>query len=99
VLDDVSVDDAWAVIYPPSYQPPEPPEGEDGEPQIVDENLHTITLLSQADNWRGAQYSNFREPGMYRVVVYADDDEGEEAYARTLEVWVGHKLYLPLVIK
>jgi hypothetical protein len=77
--------------YWPSYQPPEESEG------IVDEYLETIQLLPQEDNWRAARYSNFRERGRYRVVVHALDEQGAEAYAHTLEVWVGPVLYLPLV--
>ncbi len=93
VLDDEEVDRVWAVIYPPSYQPPEPGE------ELVQEPLSTIVLLDQGNDWYAATYSGFDELGTYRVVIYAEDDDGREARPLAMEVWIGWQVYLPLVVQ
>jgi PKD repeat protein len=91
VLDDEGVDDVWAVIYPPSYDAPEPGE------EMVDEIVPTIMLQSQGnDDWYAATYTGFVEPGVYTVVVYAEDFD--HLSARPVALKVG-RLYLPLVLK
>ncbi len=94
VRDDVAVDNVWAVIYPPSYQAPT--EGE----ELVQEALPTTVLLDQGNDWYGARYDGFREPGTYRIVIYADDNEDVDARPVSVSVTIaGGNLYLPLVAK
>ena len=94
VRDDVAVDSVWAVIYPPSYRAPT--EGE----ELVQEALPTTVLLDQGNDWYGARYDGFREPGTYRVVFYADDNEDVDARPVSVSVTIaGGNLYLPLVAK
>lgn len=93
VLDDDLVGHVWAVIYPPSYRPPATGE------QIVSEALPTIMLLNQGNDSYAAAYTGFDEVGVYRVVVYADDNTGVEARPVAIEVRTGWKVFLPLVRK
>jgi hypothetical protein len=90
VRDDVRVRRVWAVIYAPSYRPP-PPGSE-----MVREDLPTIILLNRGDDWYGATYAGFTERGVYRVVVYAEDDAGLEARPVALEVRTGWQAFMPL---
>ena len=91
VLDDERVRRVWAVIYPPSYQPPGTGE------ELVRETMPTIVLLDQGSDWYGAIYSGFDEMGTYRVVIYAEDDDGLEARPLAIEVTTGWPVYLPLI--
>jgi PKD repeat protein len=93
VRDDEGVDDVWAVIYPPSYQAPEPGE------EMVDEVLPTIVLQPQQgrDDWYAALYTGFLEQGVYTVVVYAEDFD--DLAARPVAIEIGRAVYLPLVMR
>ncbi len=93
VRDDVRVRRVWAVVYPPSYQPP--PVGE----EMVAETLPTIVLLDQSSGWYGAIFTGFDEAGFYRVVIHAEDDSGMEAQPLAIEVRTGWKSYLPLLLR
>jgi hypothetical protein len=96
VLDDESVDQVWAVVYPPSYTPPK--AGVELQP-VISEELHTMRLTDQGNNVYGTTYPGFSEEGTYRVVVYAEDEDGLEARPVAIEVRVGDPplLYLPYV--
>jgi len=93
VLDDDNrgVPWVWAVIYPPSYQPPPTSE------EWPDEQSPTIVLLDQHDGWYAASYPGFDELGRYRIVLHAKDNEGLEARPVSIMVRTGPTLYLPLV--
>jgi CSLREA domain-containing protein len=93
VLDDQSVSQVWAVIYPPSYQPPTTGE------EIVSEPLSTIVLLNRGGGWYDSTYVGFTETGLYRVVVYATDNTGLQAQPVSLDVRNGWKVFLPAVLK
>lgn len=92
VRDDVDVDSVWAVIYPPSYTAPSESE------ELVQEVLPTIVLLDQGNDWYGARFDAFNERGTYRVVFYADDNQGVHARPVSVSVQLGsNEVYLPLV--
>jgi hypothetical protein len=103
VLDDQAVLQVWAVIYPPSYEPPQISE------QLTQVTVPTIVLLEQENNWYAAAYNDFDEPGMYRVVIYALDSDGLEGQPVTRTITVSHdnndpehdamRLYLPLIVQ
>jgi hypothetical protein len=94
VLDDVIVRRVWAVIYPPSYQPPAVGE------KMLRETLPTIVLQDQGNGGYAAVYAGFDQIGVYRVVVvYAEDDNWLEAQPLTVEVRTGWNVFLPLVIE
>ena len=95
VRDDQGIDDVWAVIVPPSYAPPEtsdelvPLEGEDLPAPI--------RLQAVGDGIYRATYAGFEEPGVYRVIIYADDNTGLQAQPVTVEVSTARKSFLPLI--
>ncbi len=91
VRDDVSVKRVWAVVYAPSYIAPT-----DGE-ELVKEVLPTLVLLPQGQNSFAATYTGFDEKGLYRIVIYAEDDEGLEARPLALEISTGGQLFLPAI--
>jgi hypothetical protein len=93
VLDDEAVAFVWAVIYPPSYQPPPPGE------ELISEALPTIVLSAQGNDVYSALYTGFHEVGLYRVVVHAMDNDLREARPVTLEVRTGWNAYLPLILR
>jgi hypothetical protein len=93
VRDDTGVSEVWAVVYPPSYQPPQPGETE----ELVLESLTTVPLSDgDGDGVYSALYDGFDETGAYRVVVHAVDGEGLMGRPKGAEV---HRLYLPLVVR
>ncbi len=83
----------WAVIYPPSYQPPASSD------ELVNETLPTIVLLNQGNNSYAATYAGFSEIGVYRVAVYAEDADFLQAQPYVLQIRTGWKVYLPAVLK
>ena len=93
VRDDERVKRVWAVIYPPSYQPPL-----DGE-ELVNEIWPTIVLQNQGNEEYAATYTGFDEMGVYRVVVHAEDDNGLEARPVLIEMRTGWEVYLPMVLR
>lgn len=92
VRDDKRVKRVWAVIYPPSYQPPVA-----DSPEMVQEVLPTIVLQSLGSGQYAASYTGFSEKGEYRVVVYAEDDEGLEARPADLQVRTGYGVFVPAI--
>jgi hypothetical protein len=96
VRDDVDVLSVWAVVYKPSYQPPDPEETE----EMPQEDLPTVTLLDQnGDDVYSGVYEGFDERGMYRVVVYAVDGQELMARPQEIELRTSWALYLPMVLR
>ena len=82
---------AWAVIYPPSYRPPA------NSAEMVPETLEKVDLtVGSGDLFQGV-YSNLSEPGRYRIVVHAEDENGLRARPASIEFVVGEQLFLPLL--
>jgi hypothetical protein len=95
VVDDKGIVSVWAVIYKPSYVPPDP----NGQ-EMPQENLPTITLLDQdGDGVYSALYEGFDEVGAYRVVVYAVDVENINGNPKEVKLQNGWSLQLPIVIR
>ena len=104
VLDDEEVDNVRAVIYPPDYAAPT--QGEEMVRISGQEVLRTVVLLDQGKDWYAVTYPGFSESGVYRIVLYAEDNSGLQAQPRAYELVVGdtgpispsqHFSYLPLV--
>lgn len=93
VRDDLKVADVWAIIYPPSYVAPTTGEA------LVQESLDTMKLLDQGNGWYGANYAGFAEIGAYRIVVFAEDEQGMLARPVAITVETGHRLFLPLITR
>jgi hypothetical protein len=86
----------WAVVYKPSYEPPDPGEVE----EMPQEDLPTVALLDlDRDGVYSGVYEGFDELGEYRVVVYAVDGEGLEGRPKQVEVTTGWQVYLPVVMR
>ena len=93
VRDNERVKRVWAVVYPPSYQSPTDNE------ELIHEVLPTIVLQNQGGEWYAATYVGFNEVGSYRVVIYAEDDDGLEARPVVIEMRTGGEVYLPLIVR
>ncbi|MBE2233352.1 MAG: hypothetical protein IAE85_07655 [Anaerolinea sp.] len=93
VLDDTRVRRVWAVIYPPDYTPP--PSSD----ELVTEVMPTIVLQPGADNVYAAEYTGFDQQGAYRVVIYAEDEDGLPAQPVPVIVNSGSRALLPLIVR
>ncbi|MBX3012891.1 MAG: hypothetical protein KF832_15355 [Caldilineaceae bacterium] len=91
VRDNKRVRRVWAVIYPPSYRPPT------NSQELIPETLPTIVLQLQSTNTFGSEYPGFDESGLYRIAVYAEDDDGLVALPKIITVQNGQQLFLPFV--
>jgi hypothetical protein len=80
---DLSQGDVWAIVYPPSFEEPEPsPDG-----TMPDLNLPMLDLSdTDGDGEFVGLYEGFNETGMYRVVVYAEDAEGNLSQPVAMEI-------------
>lgn len=94
VRDDVRAERVWALIYPPSYQPPE--EQED----LVQEQITSVNLVRErGTDWFSTTYPGFTERGAYRVVYYAEDGDDLAAQPLAVQTTPDRMVYLPLVVK
>ncbi|MGB0383473.1 MAG: VWA domain-containing protein [Ardenticatenaceae bacterium] len=95
VVDDKAVSEVRAVIYPPSYSP------KDESEELLAEPAPVILTETENENEYGLALDNLKEPGTYRIVLYADDQEGLTSQPKEvmLEVQSGYNLYLPTVIR
>ena len=93
VLDDDQVERVWAVIYPPSYSPP------DSSEEIVPEPPR-LPLLTLQDVPYGKEVGVnwlFEEKGEYRIVIYAEDNERLTSRPKEIILYTGSELFLPIV--
>jgi hypothetical protein len=96
VRDDRSVLGVTAIIYKPSYIPPD----QDAQ-EMPAESLPTVALRDTDGNgiYR-ATYEGFDEVGTYRIVVMAVDGEGIEGRPFAIEMQLGgYQLYLPAITR
>lgn len=93
VIDNDVVDVVYAIVYSPSYEPPEDGEELAPEPQSV------VPLIATEDNWYAGEYTEFTEQGVYRIVVYARDSSGLKSLPVIVEVANGSAVYLPMVTR
>jgi hypothetical protein len=93
VVDDVRVERVWARFFAPSFKPPTPVNG-----SIPVVEVPVAELIEEADGIYQVSYTGFSESGIYRVVVYAEDDEGITSVPQW--IWIGERrIYLPLVVR
>ncbi|MCX6047640.1 MAG: hypothetical protein NT075_21285 [Chloroflexi bacterium] len=93
VRDNKHVRRVWAVIYAPSYRPPV------NSAELVPETLPTIVLQGQGNDKFAGEYPGFDESGLYRVAVYAEDDEGLIAQPKIIQINTGYKIFLPSIMR
>jgi ligand-binding sensor domain-containing protein len=94
VRDDYGVQSVWAIVIRPSFQ--EPPPGQPFEWPDLD--LPTLELLESGGLYQRT-YNSFGEVGLYRVLVYARDQDGNQAVPVAEQFRTGNTLYLPLIAK
>jgi len=95
VRDDFGVAGVWAVVYPPGFVEPEPTQ--DGTTPVLNVPTATLTLAAGTDLY-GTAYRGFTQTGQYRLVVYAQDGDGNQALPQAVGVCAG-RVYLPLVLR
>jgi len=96
VSDNGPLKQVWAVIYPPSYRPPENSES------LVSSPLSPFPMVSTSavDIYSTAYARGFTEKGIYRIVIYAEDKDGLLARPYQVEFTPAKSLlYLPLILK
>lgn len=91
VRDNKHVRRVWAVIYPPSYRPP------NNSSVLVPEALPTIVLQPQAQDQFVGEYPGFDEIGTYRIAVYAEDDDNLLAQPQVITMQNGYQIFMPSV--
>lgn len=98
VLDDETVEEVWAIIYPPSYRAP---VNSEALVQIEDDETLTVLRLrdTDGDGIFSSSYSGFTEQGNYRIVIHAEDDLDLAAQPVAITVPNGNAIYLPLVLR
>ena len=87
--DDVKVRQVWGVVYPPSYQPPPTSQ------ELLPEVLPTFLFTDLGNNQFAGKYTGFTEPGVYRIIIQAEDNEGLKARPVVIEVNAGSGAFLP----
>ena len=100
VSDDKGVQHVWAAVYPPSYTPPDA-----GDALVRDEDdlrIARIKLERGSDGVYRGLYTGFQQTGAYRVVIYAEDEDGLTAQPVVISVANGatsSQVFLPLVTR
>jgi hypothetical protein len=56
-------------------------------------------LNDQGNGWYAATYTGFNEIGLYRIVVYAEDNDRLEARPVAVEARTGWQTFLPTLLK
>ncbi|MEZ4734728.1 MAG: C13 family peptidase [Caldilineaceae bacterium] len=103
VSDDNQIKRVWAVIYPPSYQPPT------SSVELIPDPLRRVELqpvgANQVDEGSYVQFAGIvdtlTEAGQYRIAVYAEDEAGFTAVPRLLGINTTNtnQTYLPLILQ
>ncbi len=92
VEDDQSVLFVSAIVYPPDYEA----ASEGGE--LVSSPL-PVGLVSQGNHHYAISYQSFSKMGEYRIVIYAQDNEGLQARPQEVTVRTGWQLFLPAITR
>lgn len=86
------IDLVWAAVYAPSFQEPADVTLELGVPTV-----RLLPVPGSETLFRASYPGGFAEPGMYRIVFYAQDHSGDQAQPRLLFSG-GRQLFLPVLI-
>ncbi|MEM7538504.1 MAG: fibronectin type III domain-containing protein [Chloroflexota bacterium] len=95
VRDNHRVDDVWAVIYPPSYQPPTSSE------ELVQQPEQVVLLQPVGNDRYAVTYPGFTETGTYKIHIHAVDEDGLAAAPVVMEIQNGfeNRVYLPVITR
>ncbi len=85
-----------AIIYKPSYITPTTTESLVAE---YDTLSKAILEDSDKDNIYRGLYEGFNEMGTYRIVIYAEDEDGLQSRPQEIFVSTGTQVYLPIIVK
>jgi hypothetical protein len=77
------VQEVWAVIIPPNYQPPDKSDGS----SRIELPIIFLTLSGDGKRYEGV-YDGFSRPGEYTVIVYAEDRVGNVSAPKQTSVTV-----------
>jgi hypothetical protein len=91
VVDNQQIDKVWAIVYKPSYRPPDSQSGMVSEELLPSPRLRKS---SQSDVYEGL-YDGFTETGTYTISVYAEDNRGLKARPVTMAVEVNQSTPTP----
>ncbi len=94
VQDDGAVETVWALIYEPSYQPPDP-----GSEEMVQETPRTAMLSHREEITYCARHPGFNEVGDYQVIVYARDKDDLHSRPYVLKVSVAARTITGVTIQ
>ncbi len=86
---------AWLVVYSPGFVAP--PPSADPTPPVL--NVPTRTLTASGTDLFSASFNGLTQTGPYRLVVYAQDADGNQALPVAALATAGHAVYLPLAVK
>ncbi|MEM7535801.1 MAG: C13 family peptidase, partial [Chloroflexota bacterium] len=83
--DNEVIERVWMTVYDPSYVAPT-----SSQVGLIQENgnehVHEVDLIHISANTYRATYTAFNEAGIYRVVVYAQDEQGNEARPHAMHI-------------
>jgi hypothetical protein len=90
---DAPVELVWAAVYPPSFQEPAETTLDLGVPlvRLEPDPAHAGQYA--------AEYNGFGEEGDYRVVIYVEDEAGNQALPYLVGAGGTQRLYLPLMVQ
>ena len=85
----------WAVVYEPDYVPPV-----SSDELAAEEGLPTLRLQDgDGDGVYTGLYTGFDQLGVYRIVVYATDEDGQLSKPREVRVTTGWRIFLPTLTR
>jgi hypothetical protein len=90
VRDDRGVEVVKAVIYPPSYSQP------DSSQELIPDP-EPIFLEAQGNDLYRVELDAFTEAGSYRIVLYAEDEDGLTSRPKEVLARATWQIYLPIV--
>jgi hypothetical protein len=94
VRDDVAVLTVTVEVYPPGI---EVPDTDEGETPVLPIDRVVLTDTHSQGVYEGT-YAGFTEEGIYRLVAYAWDNDGNLSLPR--QTTVGEqRVYLPLILR
>jgi hypothetical protein len=92
IVDNEQIDQAWAVVYPPSFVPP------DDSVELVAEAPYSVTLTALGGDRFAGTYFGPAEIGAYRIAVHARDLDHLLARPAVFEIQLGGaEVFLPFV--
>jgi hypothetical protein len=97
IRDNLKVRQVLAVVYPPDYVPPVTGQ------VLQAEELPTFLLSPTGeDNRYAGVITGLIQPGAYRILIHAEDNQGLQAHPKEIEIEIGStqsQIFLPLITR